>query len=122
MLGRLVSQFGMKPQDLIAPGEARIHELVNRQFDVFYIPEALASPFVPSQDSFVAPYGVRTVLGFGAILPAGAVFAVILFLRVAIPSDIAKMFQPLALSVKVAMLEASRGVETSDALEAARAR
>lgn len=107
MLNRLASQFGVQLEDMIAPDPLRIRELLSQQFGVFYVPEALGSPFVPSQDNFVVPHAVRTVLGFGAILPSGAIFAVLLFLRVAVSDETAKMFQPLALSIKASLLDAA---------------
>ncbi len=105
MLSRLASQFGLRPEDLVAPDPERIRELVHQRFNVFYVPDACGSPFVPAQESFVVPLGIRTVLGFGGSLPDGAIFAVLLFLRQVVSDEVAQMFQPLALSVKVALLE-----------------
>lgn len=107
MLNRLATQFGVQLEDMIAPDPLRIRELLSQQFGVFYVPEARGSPFVPAQDNFVVPFAVRTVLGFGAILPSGAIFAVLLFLRVPLTDETAKMFQPLALSVKASLLDAA---------------
>jgi hypothetical protein len=71
---------------------------------VFHVAEALGSPFVPAQDPFVKRHGVRSVLGFGGMLPTGDLFTVILFTRVPVPRATAELFKPLALSTKLAIL------------------
>jgi hypothetical protein len=73
-------------------------------FNVFYVPEARESPYIPDQEAFVRPVGVRSVLGFGGMLPRGDMFVVILFSKVAIPRETAEMFRTLALNVKMAVL------------------
>jgi hypothetical protein len=47
---------------------------------------------------------VRSVLGFGGLLPPGEPFATIIFSRTPIPREVADRFKPLALNVKVALL------------------
>jgi hypothetical protein len=64
----------------------------------------LGSPYVPAQREFVIPYGVKSVVGFGGLLPTGDLFAVILFTRVDVPRESAELFKTLALSTKLAMV------------------
>ena len=45
------------------------------------MPEAAGSPYIPAQEDFVQPVGIRSVLGFGGMLPGGDIFVVILFSR-----------------------------------------
>ncbi|MGE5296319.1 MAG: hypothetical protein ACM3VT_15965, partial [Solirubrobacterales bacterium] len=71
-----------------------------RTFNVFHVPEAVGSPDIPEQAEFVIPHGVRSVLGFGGMLPGRDLFAVILFSQVPIPRSTAELFRPLALCVK----------------------
>jgi hypothetical protein len=73
-------------------------------FNVFHVPNAVGSPYIPAQKEFVIPYGVQSVLGFGGLLAPGELFATILFSRTPIPRDVADLFKSLALNVKVAML------------------
>jgi len=73
-------------------------------FNVFHVPEAQGSPYVPAQKEFVIPYGVKSVVGFGGLLPTGDLFAVILFSRVHVPHESAQLFKTLALSTKLAMV------------------
>ncbi|MFO0706858.1 MAG: PAS domain S-box protein [Nitrospira sp.] len=71
--------------------------------NVFYIPRALDSPYVPGQQEFVVPFGVQSVLGFGGLLATGELFAVIAFTKVPVQQDTADLFAPLALSTKLAL-------------------
>ncbi|HEY9867916.1 MAG TPA: hypothetical protein V6D08_01810 [Candidatus Obscuribacterales bacterium] len=106
MISHLISQFGIELHELIAPEPSLILDAAQTSFNVFYVAEALGSPNVPAQEDFVLPYGIRSVLGFGGMLPGQDLFAVILFSREPIPYTVAEMFKPLALSVKVALLSA----------------
>jgi len=74
-------------------------------FNVFFVPDALDSPYIYAQEDFVKPYGIKSVLGYGGILSAGQIFAVILFSRASIRREVAQRFKPLALSTKNALLQ-----------------
>ena len=65
---------------------------------------AAISSDVLSQDPFVSRHGIRSVLGFGGQLPAGDLFAVVLFTRVPIETGARALFKPLALAVKVSLM------------------
>jgi hypothetical protein len=78
-------------------------------FNVFFVPEALNSPYIYAQEEFVKPYGIKSLLGFGGILSAGQIFAVIMFSRASIKREVAQRFKPLALSAKNALLQVSPG-------------
>jgi hypothetical protein len=104
MVAQLVRQLGLDVQLLLEPDPLVIMDLQQRTFNVFYVPEAVGSPYIPAQEDFVHPYGVRSVLGFGAVLPDGELFTVILFARVPIPRETAERFRPLALASKLAVL------------------
>lgn len=106
MISHLISQFGMELHELIAPEPSLILDAEQTSFNVFYVAEAAGSPYVPAQEDFVLPYGIRSVLGFGGMLPGREIFAVILFSRESIPRPVAEMFRPLALSVKLSLLSA----------------
>lgn len=104
MISQLVKQFGLDVRNVIAPDENILVEMEQKSYNVFYIPFALGSPFVPAQESFVAPSGIKSVLGFGGMLPSGDLFVVIIFAKILIPQNIANMFRTLALNVKMAIL------------------
>jgi hypothetical protein len=111
MISQLVSQFGLEACTLIAPDPRLLVDLEQRSYNVFHVMEALHSPYVPAQGDFVAPFGIRSVVGFGGLLPSGNLFAVILFTRIPIPRETADLFRPLALSVKLAILPFENGQE-----------
>lgn len=64
---------------------------------------------VLSQDPFVSRHGIRSVLGFGGQLPAGDLFAVVLFTRVPIETGARALFKTLALAVKVSLMAFAHG-------------
>lgn len=84
MLARCFQQIGFN-LDLVLAGEEGIHlEGVPSAFGLFHVEEALGSPFVPAQEDFVKPCGVRSAVGCGTMLPNGAVSIWIGFSRHAI--------------------------------------
>jgi PAS domain S-box-containing protein len=104
MIIQLVRQLGLEAGSMLHQSPTLLVDWEQRTFNVFHVPEAVGSPHIPAQADFVVPYGVRSVLGFGGMLPGGDLFAVILFSRVPIPRNTAELFRPLALCVKVALL------------------
>jgi hypothetical protein len=104
MLAELFRSLGVDQQALVT----RDADLLfgggeGKMYRVFFVPEAEGSPFIPAQDGFVRPYGIRSVLGWGGVLHGGELFAVILFTRVAIPEQSADRFRHVALDVKAAL-------------------
>lgn len=104
MVAQLVAELGLAPEDVLRPEQARAGGLDQRKYKVFFVPDAIDSPYVPAQNEFVVPYGIRSVLGFGGVLPSGALFAVVMFSTTPIPQDTADAFAVVALSAKVAVL------------------
>jgi len=104
MVAQLVEQLGLDPRHILEPDPELFRDLEERAYNVFFVPVARDSPHVPDQDGFVVPYGIRSVLGFGGVLPDGALFAVVLFSTVPIPASTLDAFAAVALSVKVALL------------------
>lgn len=104
MISRLIQQLGLDLAAALAPSADLIMEMAQTTYNVFYVPEALGSPYIPAQESFVRRYGVRSVLGFGGVLPDGNLFAYIMFCRVFLDRDIAEMWKTIATSIKIAMI------------------
>nr|MBI3613961.1 PAS domain-containing protein [Nitrospirota bacterium] len=104
MFSQLMTQFGVELGTILDPHTELLLDRHETGYNVFHVPEALGSPYVPGQAPFVVPYGVRSVLGFGGLLPTGSLFAVILFSTVPIPRETAELFRTLTLSVKIALL------------------
>lgn len=105
MVAALTSQLGFRPAEVAAPRPELFLEFAQRSFNVFLVENAVGSPHVPGQDGFVIPYGVRSVIGFGGVLTSGEVFATILFLRCTLNSTAAQLFKPLALNLRLAVLQ-----------------
>lgn len=104
MISQLFSQLGLSFSTLQKPDPSLMLDMQGSGFNVFHVPEAKGSPHIPAQKEFVVPYGVKSVLGFGGLLPTGDLFAVILFSRVHVSRESAQLFKTLALSAKLAMV------------------
>jgi serine phosphatase RsbU (regulator of sigma subunit) len=103
MIARLVRQLGLEADEVVSPDPALFRSLDERSYDVFYVADARQSPYVPAQD-FVDRYGVRSVIGFGGMLPPASVFAVVLFATVTVSPETAESLGSLAAAVKLALL------------------
>ena len=110
MISQLVRQFGLEPATVVKVESSLLVDMEQKSYNVFHVPVARDSPYVPAQAGFVVPYGICSVIGFGGMLPSGNLFAVILFTTVPIPREIADLFRPLALSVKLAILPFENGL------------
>ena len=104
MMRNLVKQMGLDVETVINPDPGLLKDLSQKTFNVFHVPEAENSEYIPAQENFVKPYGIKSVLGFGGILPSGNVFVVIIFSKVPISGDVANIFNALALNVKMLIL------------------
>lgn len=104
MVRQLVQQLGLEINTFLKPDPEVLVDLAQTTYNVFCIPEAVGSQYVPAQEEFVLPYGVRSVLGFGGVLPSGNLFAIIIFSRVEMTRETADLFKTLALSAKLAVL------------------
>ena len=102
MISQLLSQMGFSAQALVKADSALMLDAAQTNFNVFHVPEALGSPYVPAQD-FVSTLGVKSVLGFGGLLPSRDLFAVILFSKANVPRATAELFKTLGLMVKLAI-------------------
>lgn len=104
MVSRLTRALGLRPADVVRPDPKFLLEKDRQGFNVFHVEQAVGSPYIPAQLGFVIPNGVRSVVGFGFVLPPTSVFATILFCRVHVTSAAAGLFKTLALSLKLALL------------------
>ncbi|MEC4815861.1 MAG: ATP-binding protein [Scytonema sp. PMC 1069.18] len=104
MIFQLIQQLGLNPGTIVQPDPNLLTDLEQRMYNVFYIPNALGSPYIPAQTSFVIPFHVKSVVGFGGLLPSGNLFVILMFLKVVVSRFIVDLFRPLALNVKMAIL------------------
>ncbi|HVE78592.1 MAG TPA: hypothetical protein VNA89_07015 [Gemmatimonadaceae bacterium] len=100
MIAQLIKQLGLDIAHVVDPAPELVRELEGRTYNVFHVEDAAGSAYIPAQDDFVVPYGIRSVLGFGGLLRSGELFAVILFSRAHIDRESAGRFRNIALDVK----------------------
>lgn len=103
MIAALLAQFGVAPELVVSPPSSPLLDASLRRYNVFFVQEAAGSSFVPAQD-FVTRHRVRSVVGFGGLMPSGTLYAAILFLRVSAQREAADLLQRLALDLKLALL------------------
>lgn len=104
MVAQLIEQLGLDPRHVIDPDPSLFHDLDERSYNVFYVADAREHPSIPAQADFVIPYGIRSMVGFGGVLPDGMLLAVVMFSRIPIPPSAVSAFAAAALSVKIAAL------------------
>jgi hypothetical protein len=100
MIAQLIKELGLDLSDVIRPSLDVVRQLAGKRHGVFHVENALGSPYIPAQEEFVQRYGIKSVVGFGGILPNGELFAVILFANVLVSAASADRFRSLALDVK----------------------
>ncbi|MBV6519529.1 MAG: hypothetical protein IT420_02580 [Candidatus Brocadia sp.] len=104
MIAQLVYQLGIDINDVLNPHPTPEIELESKIFNVFHVPDAVGSPHIPAQDTFVIPFGIKSALGFGSMLPTGNLFTVVIFSKMRVPGNTAEMFKYLALNMRMAVL------------------
>ena len=102
MIAQLIRQMGLDIDLVVRPQADIVPDLEGKTYNVFHVEQALGSPYIPAQDEFVIPYGIRSVVGFGGLLRSGDLFAVIVFSRVPIAEEPASRFRTVALDAKAA--------------------
>ncbi|MEL7512606.1 MAG: hypothetical protein AAGM27_10760 [Cyanobacteria bacterium J06554_3] len=103
MISQLIKGLGLEISCVLAPSPHLWMELERKTCNVFYIETALGSEFIPAQSSFVEPFGIQSVLGFGGMLSSGDLFTVILFTKAKVPASTANLLKMLPLNLKMAM-------------------
>ena len=114
MIANLIRQLGVPIASVVEPDRRLLLDLSQKTFNVFHVAEAVGSPYIPAQQDFVIPYGVQSVLGLGGVLPLGGLITVILFSRCPISREVAVLFRPIALAVKLAVLPFEEAVFADD--------
>lgn len=108
MISQLIQQFGLDVKTILEPDPKVLLDLERRTFNVFYIPQALGSEYIPAQKEFVIPYQIQSVLGFGGMLPSGDLFAMIMFTKAVVPHPVANLFKWVAAYVRISAASFSK--------------
>lgn len=103
MVAGLVEHLGLEIADIVRPSKHRIVELAQATYGVFHVPVATGSEYLPAQD-FVAEHAIASALGYGGVLFSGDFFAVVIFSRVPVTSDVAETIRILSLATRVALM------------------
>jgi len=117
MFSQLLHQFGLSTHFDVAPQGEWLVDVEEKTYNVFYVPDATGSPYVPVQEGFVLKHGVKSVLCFGGMLPSRDLFAVILFSRTPVPKSTATLCKSLALGLKASLLAFDETVSSKSADE-----
>lgn len=104
MISQLIRQLGIPVAQLLSDDEGLVIDEAQHTFNVFHVPDALGSPHIPAQKDFVIPHSIRSVIGFGGMLPNGEMFSIIVFSKAHIPRERAQLFNTLALNAKLAIM------------------
>jgi hypothetical protein len=103
MLYELIFQLGIDASSVLNPDPTFALEPEKKIIKVYYIPDASGSPYIPQND-FAIPFGIKSVLGFGGMLPTGNLFAMVIFSRIKIPRNTADMFKNIDLNVRMTIV------------------
>ncbi len=108
---RDVTQLGIDLRDAVttAPGAPESAAMTRAPDSVVHLLAAASTPAIPLQDAFMIQHKIRSVLGFGGLLPGGDLFVVVLFTRIAIGDAARDLFKTLALAVKVGVMSFEHG-------------
>jgi two-component system NtrC family sensor kinase len=104
MFWGMLEEMGLPINSVIRPEPGEMLDMTLRNYNVFFVPDALASPYIPAKDNFVVPHGIKSALAFGGALPNGNIFSVIMFLKTRIDKDTAGLFSTMSLNVKLALM------------------
>lgn len=107
MIAQLIKAFGLNVKDVVGDSGSIVSELGGKTYGVFYVADAMSSPYIPALDEFVKPYSIRSVVGFGGALASGEMFAIVLFARTHVTAESAERFRAVALDVKASLLRFS---------------
>jgi hypothetical protein len=103
MISQLIHQFGLDVNMLLEPDPDILMDLEKTTFNVFYVPEAVGSAHIPAQTEFVVPYQIKSVLGFGGMLPSGNLFAIILFTKTKVSPEAAELFKWISAYARISV-------------------
>jgi hypothetical protein len=104
MISQLISDLGLRVSDVLDPPADLLIGKSEEDYNIFLVPDAVGSAIIPAQDEFVIPNQIRSVLGFGGMMPSGNMFAVILFSKARINRDTADMFRCISLATSLATM------------------
>ncbi len=103
MISQLIQQLGLDPGIFLQPDSNLLIDIEKQVFHVFYVPDALDSPYIPAKKSFVIPFNIKSVVGYGGLLPSGDTFVLLMFLKVELPRITLNLLRHLSLYIEMAI-------------------
>ncbi len=103
MISQLLKQMGVEIKHLLEPDPKMIIDVSQKTYNVFYVPKAEGSKYIPAQNEFVIPYRIKSTLGFGGMLNSGNLVVVIFFSKDRIVYDTANAFKLVSLELEMAL-------------------
>ncbi len=95
MISNLIRMLGLNLHDIVKPNP-ELSVAGYYPLSVFYVEDALESPYIPSKTNFVIPHGIKSVVGFGGLLTYSDMFTIVLFFNVPVSREVAVLFKNLA--------------------------
>ncbi|MEZ4638058.1 MAG: hypothetical protein R2856_24370 [Caldilineaceae bacterium] len=74
MFGQVAQLFGIVLEQTVDRDPELLIDLEHQTYNILHVADAVDNPYVPTQDDFVKPYGIKSVLGFYGLLPSGNLF------------------------------------------------
>jgi CheY-like chemotaxis protein len=109
MIAQLINRLGIESAHLVSPSPTLFLNPKDKNYGVFYVPEALGDHSIVAQKGFVEPFKIRSVIGFGGLLPTGDMFAVVCCMRTFVDEKTAAQFSLLAGAIETAINEVRSG-------------
>jgi len=114
MIKNLIKQMGLEVGSVLEIDSKLMTDLSQKTFNVFHVPDASDGYSIPAQENFIKPYGVKSVLGFGGVLPSGHLFSMIIFSRTFISPEVANRFITVTLNMKMVVMPFAKRVFSSN--------
>jgi two-component system NtrC family sensor kinase len=108
MIARLIQQLGISITDVVRPDPGLLLDRTDASSNVFYVPQALGSPYIVAQKEFVERYRIKSVIGFGGMISSTDLLATILFTKVPVTPEVADLFKVIGLNVRLALIPFAR--------------
>ncbi|MBU1147141.1 MAG: hypothetical protein KKD11_02215 [Candidatus Omnitrophica bacterium] len=105
MLSATLNQIGFDIDEIVKPDKSIIIDKQDKEYGVFSVEEAKGSKFIPRQQDFVEPFGVKSVFGFGSMYKTKSLYGIIIFSRVKISAQKARLFLSLNPVIKLVTLK-----------------
>jgi hypothetical protein len=104
LLTRLIESLGLDLGLALDPDAARDRQLHRQTYDVFLLPDVLASEWVTDENRpVVEQLGLRSLLALGGVLLSGELFFLVLFTTVTVPERTADLLRSFAPAVQAAL-------------------